>query len=131
MATSKSVKNIQNSFQNIAPKALGNQHAQDHYDDGLAQSLANAYPLEGALNALKYEITGAHTELANLYATLEPFLPRHLFEDKDDQGSESDPDHFSEIDSNLSPTMLAVHHALNEVLRLQQRLRFINGQVVR
>ena len=135
MATSKSVKKtttLQNSFQNIAPKALGSQRVSHHYDDGPSeQSPVPAYPLEAALDALKYEIAGAHKELANLYATLEPFLPRNLFGDNDDAGMAEEADQFSELDSNLSPTMLEVHIALNQVLRLQQRLRFINGQVVR
>src|SRR5271156_6108400 len=134
MATSKSVKktSLQNSFQSITPKALGNQRVSDHYDNGSPeQSPAPAYPLEAALDALKYEIAGAHKELANLYATLEPFLPRHLFEDIGVADVEGEPDQFSENDSNLSPTMLEVHIALNQVLRLQQRLRYINSQVVR
>ena len=135
MAAAKSVKKttLQNSFQNIAPKALGNQRVSDHhYDDGPSeQSPVPAYPLEAALDALKYEIAGAHKELANLYATLEPFLPRNLFGDNDDAGMAEEADQFSELDSNLSPTMLEVHVALNQVLRLQQRLRFINSQVVR
>src|ERR1700676_3309708 len=85
-------------------------------------------PLEYALSTLKHELANLSSSTENLYSTLEPFLPCHLFEDKDEGGNSNSgqPALYSEHDSNLSSTVLELHKALNELTRLQQRLNFIN-----
>jgi hypothetical protein len=107
-------------------RAFLNEPAQDEYASPVA-----AAPLEYALTTLRSEVAGAHAAVENLYSRLEPFLPRHLFEDKGEGVSSGQPDMYSEHDPNMSSTVLEIHKALNELTRLQQRLNFINGQVVR
>lgn len=135
MATSKTAKTAKkNPPLNLYMNAAGLQKVatplQDTYEPSVAQGNALP-PLESALHTLREEIGGAHSAVENLYCTLQPFLPRHLFEEKDGGSEDTDELGYSENDSNLSPTVLEVRKALNEVLRLQHRLQFINCQVVR
>lgn len=90
-------------------------------------------PLIGALEALASSIITAHGAINTLQDTLEPFLPRRIFdlEEAKQDGDEKEDAGYSEHNDDLSATVLNIHRGINELNRLITRINWVNSQVVR
>jgi hypothetical protein len=88
-------------------------------------------PLEYSLDSLANSISDAHAAIQEFTKLLQPFLQQHMFDDSLGQEAAADSDgYYAEHGSTLSPTLLSVNRAINEVNRLVTRINYVRSNIV-
>jgi hypothetical protein len=87
-------------------------------------------PVAEALKQLDQLIATGHGELLNLMNTLEPYLPRFLFEENNDKAEADTSVYRPTVGSTLSPTQVALNISLDNLERLIDRIKYLRNQVI-
>jgi len=122
---------------------LANEHALQSTQDRMptqvkrslgepAAALPPTPPLEYSLDSLTNSIAAAHNTITQLTSVLQPFLQQHMFDDNEGQSADKadSDDYYAEHGSTLSPTLLSVNRAINEVTRLITRINYVRSNIV-
>lgn len=100
---------------------------------GTQNTIRESGRVEMSLSDLNQSISAANNEVTALLERLQPYLPQYLFQPEDEcKGADED----SEFElqptsgSNLTPTQVSVHTALNELNQVRRRIRKLTNWVV-